>query len=122
VKFLVDANLPRRLAHWLNAHGHEAIHTLDLPKGSDTDDREIIRFANDEQRIIVTRDGDFQLAFEMRKGPPGLVLISIGNCTNAELLAHLEKFSHELFAACGVGVMVDVQWSVLVISNPNSPS
>jgi len=34
MKFLVDAQLPRRLARWLQASGHDAIHTRDLPEGN----------------------------------------------------------------------------------------
>ncbi|MGH7886297.1 MAG: DUF5615 family PIN-like protein [Candidatus Binatia bacterium] len=30
MKFLVDAQLPPRLARWLQAEGHEAAHTRDL--------------------------------------------------------------------------------------------
>jgi Domain of unknown function (DUF5615) len=40
MKFLVDAHLPRRLAHRLRAWGHEAIHTLDCPRGNRTPDEE----------------------------------------------------------------------------------
>lgn len=32
MKFLVDAQLPGRLAGWLIAQGHEALHTRDLPE------------------------------------------------------------------------------------------
>jgi hypothetical protein len=32
MKFLVDAQLPRRLANWLNEAGHDTLHTFDLPK------------------------------------------------------------------------------------------
>ena len=38
MKFLVDAQLLRRLAQWLQGLGHEAIHTLDLPLGNWTRD------------------------------------------------------------------------------------
>lgn len=38
MKFLVDAQLPRRLAGRLREAGHEAIHTLDLPLGNRTTD------------------------------------------------------------------------------------
>ncbi len=31
MKFLVDAQLPRRFATWLTDAGHDALHTLDLP-------------------------------------------------------------------------------------------
>lgn len=34
MRFLIDAQLPRRLARWLAALGHDAVHTLDLPNGS----------------------------------------------------------------------------------------
>jgi predicted nuclease of predicted toxin-antitoxin system len=34
MKFLIDAQLPRRLAHQLRTAGFEAIHTLDLPQGN----------------------------------------------------------------------------------------
>jgi predicted nuclease of predicted toxin-antitoxin system len=36
MKFLVDAQLPRRFANWLNEAGHDALHTLDLPKKDPT--------------------------------------------------------------------------------------
>jgi hypothetical protein len=34
--FLVDAQLPRRLAHRLRDRGHDALHTLDLERGTDS--------------------------------------------------------------------------------------
>ncbi|MBM4227232.1 MAG: hypothetical protein FJ164_05755 [Gammaproteobacteria bacterium] len=39
MKFLVDAQLPCRFAQWLAQHGHDALHTLDLPGGNRTPDR-----------------------------------------------------------------------------------
>ena len=39
MKFIVDAQLPRRLALRLTAAGQDAIHTLDLPKGNRTTER-----------------------------------------------------------------------------------
>ena len=37
MKLLINAQLPRRLAHQLRAAGFEAIHTLDLPQGNRSD-------------------------------------------------------------------------------------
>jgi predicted nuclease of predicted toxin-antitoxin system len=34
VNFLIDAQLPRRMAGWLTAAGCDAVHTLDLPAGN----------------------------------------------------------------------------------------
>lgn len=38
MKFIVDAHLPRRLAHLLQQAGYDAIHTLDLASGNRTPD------------------------------------------------------------------------------------
>ena len=34
MEFLVDAQLPWRLARWLQSEGHDAVHTRDLPQGN----------------------------------------------------------------------------------------
>jgi len=45
MKFLIDAQLPRRMAGWLIQAGHDALHTLDLPAGNRTSDAEVIACA-----------------------------------------------------------------------------
>ena len=59
MKFLVDAHLPKRLASFLNAEGHDAIHTRDLPVGNRTSDATINQVSMAEQRIVITKDSDF---------------------------------------------------------------
>ncbi|MCB1127210.1 MAG: DUF5615 family PIN-like protein [Verrucomicrobiae bacterium] len=44
MRFLVDAQLPRRLAVWLQERGHEAIHTLDLAQQNRTADSSLLAF------------------------------------------------------------------------------
>ncbi len=46
MRFLVDAQLPRRLARWLVQKGHDALHTLDLPSANRTTDEEITSLAD----------------------------------------------------------------------------
>ncbi|HLG14281.1 MAG TPA: DUF5615 family PIN-like protein [Blastocatellia bacterium] len=41
MRFLVDAHLPRRLCAMLAQHGHDAVHTLDLPAKNETKNRVI---------------------------------------------------------------------------------
>lgn len=41
MKFLVDAQLPVRLARFLQASGYDTIHTRDFPKQNATSDNEI---------------------------------------------------------------------------------
>ena len=41
MRFLVDAHLPRSLCAMLVPHGHDALHTLDLPAKNASKDRVI---------------------------------------------------------------------------------
>ena len=85
MKVLVDAQLPRRLAHWLRTMGCDALHTLDLPEGNHTSDIAISERADREQRVVVTKDADFVNSFFVHHQPRQLLLISTGNITNKAL-------------------------------------
>jgi len=85
MKFLVDAQLPRRLCIWLRQQGYDAVHTLDLDSGNRTPDAEIIHIADQDGRIVATKDADFVQSFLLRNTPHRLLLIASGNVGNAEL-------------------------------------
>jgi len=87
MKFLVDAHLPRRLALAINSAGHDAVHTLDLPDGNRTTDKQINTISEEEQRVVITKDADFVSSFVLSGQPYKLLLISTGNITNAKLEA-----------------------------------
>ncbi len=87
MKFVVDAQLPRRAAGWLVTAGFDAIHTLDLPEGNRTTDVRIIELADREQRAVVTKDADFVDSHTLHGRPAKLLLVSTGNLSNAELEA-----------------------------------
>jgi len=95
MKFLVDAQLPRRLVSQLRAAGHEAIHTLDLPLGNRTPDSVINELSIREEYIVVTKDTDFVNSFHLHRRPRKLLLVSTGNIRNSELesllLSNLES-------------------------------
>jgi len=77
MKFLVDAQRPRRFASWLKQAEHDALHTLDLPKKNLTPDNELITCAMQDGRIVISKDADFVQSF-MVTGEPQLLLISTG--------------------------------------------
>lgn len=87
MNFLVDAQLPRRVADWLAAAGCDAIHTLDLPSGNRATDQQVIDVADREQRAVVTKDADFVDSHVLHARPARLLLISTGNISNRELEA-----------------------------------
>ena len=86
MKFLIDAQLPRRLAHQLRAAGFETTHTLDLPLGNRTTDQALIIFSLTHRSVVVTKDSDFVESFLLRHEPWKLLLVSTGNIGNNELL------------------------------------
>ncbi len=85
MKFLVDAQLPRRLAQWLRDEGHDAIHTRDLPEGNQTGDAVINEMSIREERIVVTKDEDFVDMLLLRHQPYKLLFVATGNISNREL-------------------------------------
>jgi len=85
MKFLIDAQLPRRLVHRLREAGFEAIHTLDLPLGNRTPDTDINDLSIREHYVVVTKDADFVNSFHLQHKPHKLLLVSTGNIGNAEL-------------------------------------
>jgi predicted nuclease of predicted toxin-antitoxin system len=87
MNFLVDAQLPRRMAAWLAATGCDARHTLDLPDGNRTTDEQILDVADQEQRVVVSKDADFVDGHLLRGRPAKLLLISTGNISNRDLEA-----------------------------------
>lgn len=86
MKFLVDAQLPRRLADQMHASGHDVVHTLDLPMQNRTSDEEINLISLETHRVVVTKDADFRDSHLLKGIPPKLLLVSTGNIRNDDLL------------------------------------
>lgn len=85
MKLLIDAHLPRRLVLRLRERGHDAIHTLDLPRANRTTDREINEISIRESRVVATKDSDFVDSLLLHRQPFKLLLVTTGNIRNAVL-------------------------------------
>ena len=72
MKFLIDAQLPRRLAVQLTQAGFQVKHTLDLTTGNRTSDQALIVLSITEQAVLITKDSDFVESF--------LLDVSRGSC------------------------------------------
>ncbi len=114
MKFLVDAQLPRRFVGWLAEAGHDARHTLDLPLGNRTPDGEVIAYAAREGRVVVSKDDDFVQSF-LLTGEPQLLLISTGNIVNAGLEKLLLTNLSGIEAAFAAHRFVEITRDALVI-------
>ena len=90
MRFLVDAQLPPRLAVWLAARGHDALHVGTLPDGLRLQDAAIWLKAASDDRIIVSKDKDFLDLAAVRGTPPLVLHLALGNCSTSGLLEQLE--------------------------------
>lgn len=90
MKFIVDAQLPEKLKHWLNENGHDAIHTNDLPEKHLTSDLVIIEIAEREKRIVISKDSDFYKYNLINRIPEKVLFITMGNIINKKLIRLFE--------------------------------
>lgn len=97
LRVLVDAQLPKRLAHFLTFHaGYDCVHTLDLPAANCTQDGAITRLSMEEERIVITKDADFVNSFLLHGQPYKLLLVSTGNISTTDLQSYFGSFCHSL--------------------------
>lgn len=115
MKFLVDAQLPRRLGQWLRESGHDAVHTLDLALGNRTPDSEIIQIADTEERVVVTKDDDFVQSFLLKDQPQRLMLVATGNIGNAKLSQLIRRVLPEVVKAFDTARYVEINQDSIII-------
>ncbi|MBC7768985.1 MAG: DUF5615 family PIN-like protein [Phycisphaerales bacterium] len=80
MKFLIDENLPPRIAAWLQERGFDAIHVKAAGLGGGSD-ASVEGLAVAQLRTIITKDGDFSKVKSVH-----VLQIGIGNCSTTQLL------------------------------------
>lgn len=112
---LVDAQLPRRMATWLAASGCDANHTLDLPDGNRTTDKQLSEAADQQQRVGITKDADFVDSHLLAGRPAKLPLISTGNIRNLDLEALRMPLIPDIVREYGIHAFLELNRSGIVI-------
>lgn len=115
MKFLVDAQLPRRLAHRLRDRGHDALHTLDLERGNRTPDRQLSALADQDGLVLVTKDADFVNSHVLAGRPAKLLLISTGNLDTGALERLLFGSLADIVTAFATASFVELTRTSLVV-------
>lgn len=98
--FLIDAQLPPRLARRLVDLGHEALHVFELGLVSATD-AEIWNAAVVRGAILVTKDQDFAVARAAASEGPPVIWVRLGNTNNDTLIARFVQALRSIEAAIG---------------------
>ncbi len=118
MKFLVDAQLPRRLAHEINALRGDAVHMLDLPAGNRTSDAALSTQANGEgprDGDKGPKDSDFVNSFLLRGEPAQLLFITTGNVSNNDLIQLLRAHWASLLSLFEEGNSVEFSHTALTL-------
>jgi predicted nuclease of predicted toxin-antitoxin system len=108
MNFLIDAQIPRRLARVLTTLGHDAVHTLDFHGGNRTPDARICEIADTESRVVVTKDRDFVDSFLVGRSPARLIFVTTGNIRNDELIDVFVRRLPDIESALQVGHFVEI--------------
>lgn len=115
MKFLIDAQLPARLAKCLAEAGHDAVHTIELPDGNRSTDRQIAELADAGGRVVVTKDRDFRDGHLLARIPRQLLIIATGNITNDVLLALFALHLEAIVASLDQADLVELSQDALVL-------
>ena len=115
MRFLVDAQLPARLARFLNDAGHDALHSSEMPEGNRTTDVRIAGVADDEDRVVVTKDRDFRDGHLLAGSPRRLLVVATGNITNTALIALFESNLDAIVGALGEADFVELGSASMVV-------
>ncbi len=115
MKWLVDAQLPVRLCDVLKRLGQEPLHTTELASGNATTDETLCSIADNDGRVVVTKDRDFLDSHLVNGTPRKLLWIRTGNISNHALLRVFEQRIEELEAAFSQVDCVEVTASELIL-------
>jgi predicted nuclease of predicted toxin-antitoxin system len=91
VKFLIDAQLPVRLATYLSGASHDVVHSSALLDGNRSSDQVLADMADVDDRVVVTKDRDFEISHALRRSPRRLLLVTTGNIANNALIGLFEN-------------------------------
>ena len=118
MKFIVDAHPPRTLCRLLERDGHDCRHTSDLPAQNATKDRVINQVSLDEDRVVVSKDGDFFYSHILQGRPWKPLLVQTGNISTGGLSALFERHLPDIVSALQSHTLVEVDRTTVTPVRP----
>lgn len=83
MNFLCDVHIAYKVKRFLIAEGHRAVHVNELPRKSETTDRDICAYADSGDFIVITKDADFLDFYHLKRSPQKVIKINLGNNISA---------------------------------------
>jgi predicted nuclease of predicted toxin-antitoxin system len=86
MKILCDVHISFKLVKYLHTKGIDAIHVNEILDKWNTKDKDICKYADEHNYIVVTKDVDFRNSYFLQNTPRKLIRICLGNISNQELI------------------------------------
>ncbi len=117
ISILLDQGLPRSAASLLRDEGWDVLHTGDIGLSKSTD-RQILEFARNEQRAIVTLDSDFHTILALTSAStPSVIRIRLEGLRGPDLALLIKRIWPRIESQVKKGAMVTVTESGIRIRN-----
>ena len=85
--FLIDVHLPISFSKFLNSYSYcTSIHINQVLQKWHTSDCDICKYADDNNLVVVTKDGDFKNSHFINHTPQKVIRVVLGNISNADLI------------------------------------
>jgi predicted nuclease of predicted toxin-antitoxin system len=102
MRFIADEGVDSQIVNKLREEEHDVLYVVEFDAGAS--DNDILNFANQEDRILITRDKDFgELVFRMKKIHSGIILnrlFQFDSDKKAEIVTEVvNKYKEELFGS-----------------------
>ena len=117
ISILLDQGLPRSAASLLRDEGWDVLHTGDIGLSRSTD-RQILEFARNEQRVIITLDSDFHTILALTNAStPSVIRIRLEGLRGPDLALLIKRIWSRIEPQVKKGAMVTVTESGIRIRN-----
>ena len=117
ISILLDQGLPRSAASLLRDEGWDVLHTGDIGLSRSTD-RQILEFARNEQRVIITLDSDFHTILALTNAStPSVIRIRLEGLKGPDLVLLIKRIWPRVEPQVKKGAMVTITESGIRIRN-----
>ena len=89
MKFLCDVHISYKVVNFLSKSGFETIHVNQILDRWNTKDKDICKFADSNDLIVITKDYDFRDSFFVKGSPKKMMKINLGNISTSDLIESL---------------------------------
>jgi predicted nuclease of predicted toxin-antitoxin system len=96
MRFLCDVHISYKIVNYLNSCGYETIHVNTILNKWHTKDKDICKYADSNDFILISKDSDFRDSFFVKKTPKKLIKINLGNIPNTQLILIFEEIISDI--------------------------